>query len=98
MSTWNKFQEELKEESLCGACGQYYEENQQGEDGYHSAKLCDANDEITHEEIHLALLEDFSNVIRKHLPTFDNNISTDTWKLLELFTDETINQLTKGAK
>jgi hypothetical protein len=44
--TWTKFQEELKNETLCGACGQYYEENQQGEDGYHSADLCDANDEI----------------------------------------------------
>jgi hypothetical protein len=44
--TWEKFQEETKEESLCGACGQYYEENQQGEDGYHSSKLCDANDEV----------------------------------------------------
>lgn len=43
--TWTKFQEELKNETLCGACGQYYEENQQGEDGYHSSELCDANDE-----------------------------------------------------
>jgi hypothetical protein len=49
MSTWNKFQEELKAKSLCGACGQYYEENEQGEDGYHSATLCDANDEIKEE-------------------------------------------------
>lgn len=97
-TTWNKFQEELKEKSLCGACGQYYEESEQGEDGYHSEKLCDANDEITHEKTHSALLEDFSNVIAKHLPNFDNNISADTWKLLELFADETINQLTKGAK
>lgn len=45
-TTWTKFQEELKNETLCGACGQYYEENQQGEDGYHSPELCDANDEI----------------------------------------------------
>jgi hypothetical protein len=45
-NTWDKFQKELKNETLCGACGQYYEENQQGEDGYHSSKLCDANDEV----------------------------------------------------
>jgi hypothetical protein len=44
--TWGKFQQELQAPPLCGACGQYYEENQQGEDGYHSAALCDANDEI----------------------------------------------------
>ena len=45
-STLNTFHKELREESLCGACGQYYEENQQGDDGYHSPQLCDANDEI----------------------------------------------------
>ena len=44
--TWNKFQQQEKEATLCGACGQYYEEDQQDDDGYHSAKLCDANDEI----------------------------------------------------
>lgn len=44
--TWEKFQAEIKEQSLCGACGQYYEENQEGEDGYHSPELCDANDEV----------------------------------------------------
>lgn len=37
---------QCKEQNLCGACGQYYEENQQGEDGYHAPELCDANDEI----------------------------------------------------
>jgi hypothetical protein len=47
--------------------------------------------------LHLALIEDFSNVIAKHLPNFDNNISADTWKLLELFTEETIHQLTDPA-
>lgn len=50
-----------------------------------------------HETIHLAMLEDFSDVIAKHLPNFDNNISQDTWKLLELFADETIKQLTDPA-
>ena len=45
-STWEQFQKQLQEPTLCGACGQYYEENQQGADGYHSAELCDANDEI----------------------------------------------------
>jgi hypothetical protein len=49
----------------------------------------------TREELHLAIIEDFSNVIAKHLPNFDNNISADTWKLLELFTEETIYQLEK---
>ena len=44
--TWDTFQKELKEKSLCGACGQYYEESEQGQDGYHSEQLCDANDEI----------------------------------------------------
>lgn len=46
-----------------------------------------------HEEIHSAILEDFSDVIAKHLPKFDNNLTQETWKLLELFTDEAINQL-----
>ena len=45
-STWEQFQKQLQEPTLCGACGQYYEEDQQGDDGYHSAELCDANDEI----------------------------------------------------
>jgi hypothetical protein len=83
---------------LCGGCGEYMNETEQDENGFHLPKLCPAQDELTHEETHLALLEDFSNVIRKHLPTFDNNISADTWKLLELFADETINQLTKEIK
>jgi len=48
---------------------------------------------IRHEELHLALTEDISNVIAKHLPNFDNNISAETWSLLMLFLDETINQL-----
>jgi hypothetical protein len=49
---------------------------------------------IKHEELHLALTEDISNVIAKHLPNFDNNISAETWSLLMLFLDETIQQLT----
>lgn len=44
--------------------------------------------------LHLAIIEDFSNVIAKHLPNFDNNISDDTWGFLELFTEEAISQLT----
>jgi hypothetical protein len=48
---------------------------------------------IRHDELHLALTEDISNVISKHLPNFDNNISAETWSLLMLFLDETINQL-----
>ena len=47
------------------------------------------------EALHLAMIEDFSNVIAKHLPNFDNNITNDTWAFLELFTEETIYQLTK---
>lgn len=45
--------------------------------------------------LHLAMIEDFSNVIAKHLPNFDNNITDDTWAFLELFTEETIYQLTE---
>jgi len=48
---------------------------------------------IQHEELHLALTEDISNVIAKHLPSFDNNLENETWQLLMLFLDETINQL-----
>jgi hypothetical protein len=47
------------------------------------------------EALHLAMIEDFSNVIAKHLPNFDNNITDESWQLLELFTEETIYQLTK---
>lgn len=47
--------------------------------------------------LHLAIIEDFSNVIAKHLPNFDNNISDDTWGFLELFTEEAIYQLTDPA-
>jgi hypothetical protein len=56
------------------------------------------NNQMTNEQrdtIHLAIIEDFSNVIAKHLPNFDNNISSDVWKMLEVFTDEAIYQLTK---
>lgn len=45
------------------------------------------------EAIFLAMVEDFSAVIAKHLPSFDNNIEGDTWKLLEVFTEEAIEQL-----
>ena len=102
--TWEKFQEETKEKSLCGACGQYYDETEQGDDAYHSPELCDANDEIqemTQEqrnEKHLAMLEDFSDVIAKHFPNFDNNIEDSTWAFLVLFTEETIQQLGKETK
>lgn len=52
---------------------------------------------MTREDLHLAMMEDISNVIAKHLPNFDNNIEDKTWALLPLFIDETINQLTKEA-
>lgn len=48
---------------------------------------------IKHEELHLALTEDISNTIAKHLPNFDNNLEEQTWALLMLFLDETIQQL-----
>ena len=44
--TWSKFQEEVREETLCGACGQYYGESEQADDGYHYTIFCDADDEI----------------------------------------------------
>jgi hypothetical protein len=50
---------------------------------------------IQHEELHLALAEDISNVIAKHLPSFDNNLENESWQLLMLFLDEAINQLQK---
>lgn len=48
---------------------------------------------IQREELHLALTEDISDVIAKHLPKFDNNLSAETWSLLMLFLDEAIQQL-----
>jgi hypothetical protein len=48
---------------------------------------------IQREELHLALTEEISNVIVKHLPSFDNNLEKETWQLLMLFLDEAINQL-----
>jgi hypothetical protein len=45
------------------------------------------------EKIFLAMVEDFSGVIAKHLPNFDNNIEAATWKCLEVFIEEAIAQL-----
>jgi hypothetical protein len=45
------------------------------------------------EKIFLAMVEDFSEVIAKHLPNFDNNIEAETWKMLQVFTEEAIAQL-----
>lgn len=47
---------------------------------------------------HLAMLEDFSDVIAKHFPNFDNNIEDQTWSFLVLFIEETIHQLGKETK
>ena len=47
------------------------------------------------EEKFLEMLEDFSDVIAKHFPNFDNNIEASTWAFLVLFTEETIHQLGK---
>jgi hypothetical protein len=40
-------------------------------------------------------MDDFSDVIAKHFPNFDNNIEASTWAFLVLFTEETIHQLGK---
>jgi hypothetical protein len=45
-NTWNKFKKETQEPTLCGACGQYIEKNEQDEKGFHAPTLCDANDEV----------------------------------------------------
>jgi hypothetical protein len=45
------------------------------------------------EKIFLAMIEDFGEVIARHLPAFDNNVEGETWKLLEVFTEEVIEQL-----
>ena len=45
------------------------------------------------EKIFLAMVEDISEVIAKHLPNFDNNIEGETWKNLEVFIEEVIAQL-----
>ena len=47
------------------------------------------------EELFQTMQEEISNVIAKNLPNFDNNIKEDTWKMLEVFLDETIQQLTE---
>ena len=49
-------------------------------------------------EKHNAMMEDFSEVIVKHFPNFDNNIEEQTWSFLVLFTEETIYQLGKETK
>ena len=49
-------------------------------------------------ELHNAIMEDFSDVIAKYFPNFDNNIEDQTWSFLVLFTEETIQQLGKGKK
>ena len=51
--------------------------------------------ETDNTDLYLAIIEDISHVIAKHLPRFDNNIKAQTWRLLNQFTDETITQLTK---
>lgn len=50
------------------------------------------------DRIHLAMLEDFGNVIVKHLPNFDNNLEEQTWNFLVLFTEEAISQLLEKEK
>ena len=47
------------------------------------------------EEIHLAMEEEIGNIIYKYFPNFDNNIKNETWAMLSIFLDETIQQLTE---
>jgi hypothetical protein len=47
------------------------------------------------DEKFLEMMDDFSDVIAKHFPNFDNNIEASTWAFLVLFTEETIHQLGK---
>jgi len=49
----------------------------------------------TRDALHNEMMEDFSDVIAKHFPNFDNNIEDQTWSFLVLFTEETIYQLGK---
>ena len=53
---------------------------------------------LTPDEIHLAMIEDVSNIVAKYFPNFDNNIANDTWAFLVLFIEETIHQLGKETK
>lgn len=86
---------------FCGACGEQYDPTtEQDENGFHLSEICGANDEekeTDNTDLYLAIIEDISHVIAKHLPRFDNNIKAETWRLLNQFTDETITQLTDPA-
>jgi hypothetical protein len=62
---------------------------------------CEENKTMNQEErneLHNAMMEDFSDVIAKYFPNFDNNIEDQTWSFLVLFTEETIQQLGKATK
>jgi hypothetical protein len=54
--------------------------------------------QLTPDEIHLAMIEDVSNIVAKYFPNFDNNIEDQTWSFLVLFIEETIHQLGKETK
>ena len=97
-------------ETNCGACGQFFTEaeaevgivfNTNEYQLMHSAKFCDvaldelAEKQMTPDEIHLAMIEDVSNIVAKYFPNFDNNIEDQTWSFLVLFIEETIHQLGK---
>ena len=92
----------------CGACGEivsHSEGEQITNNGFaefvHRADKCEvaldelAEKQLTPDEIHLAMIEDVSNIVAKYFPNFDNNIETDTWAFLVLFIEETIHQLGK---
>jgi len=62
---------------------------------------CEENKPMNQEkrnEVHNAMMKDFSDVIAKYFPNFDNNIEDQTWSFLVLFTEETIHQLGKETK
>ena len=83
----------------CLACGFRTENTKEIEDFQaNGCPDCEENKPMNQEErdeLHNAMMEDFSDVIAKYFPNFDNNIEASTWAFLVLFTEETIHQLGK---
>ena len=104
-NTWDKFQEELQKAPKivgCLVCGFRSEDVIEIEDFQdNGCSDCAENKPMNQEErneLHNAIMEDFSDVIAKYFPNFDNNIEDQTWSFLVLFTEETIQQLGKVQK
>lgn len=61
--TWQEFQKELntntatKDATLCGACGEFMETNEEDSQGFHLPDKCSANDEIKEIEIKSLFIE-----------------------------------------